>query len=223
MKLVKLTGLAALLALAGAAIVVIAGIGSASADEDGGDSEIVLCKINLALCTPEAEVWAAGKGMTGTALNKVKFLGAVTIECNQSKIKGEAVEKMEVELTYRITEREIKECSNEESACPWTVQFESLTSARFKVAAGDQYSLELDPRVRIKCGAAFFCVYAPEKTVALPVDDPTNTGKPLVLAQEVQLTFLEGSFKACEKKVLWDATYELVGGALSIRLSLFQL
>jgi hypothetical protein len=221
MKLVKVAGLAAVLALAGVAAIVIWGGGSASAEEEAGDPEIVLCKTTMQLCTPESEVWPGGKTVTALTTGAVKFLAVHGVECEGGLIKGEVVEKMETELSYRITEREFKECGREE--CPaLTVRYETLTSAKFKVAKGDAYSLALSsPDIVIECGKEV-CRYIPEVAAPLPISNPTNTGFPLVEAKEVKLKLVEGP-ESCENTVKWDATYKLIGGALTVKLSLFKL
>lgn len=221
MKVLKMAGLAALLALAGVAVIVIAGVGSASAEEETGDTEIVLCEEAVALC-PKAKVWHAGKGITAANEAVVKLLSNNTVECKVSKMVGEAVEEMAAQLTYKVTAKEFKECGRE-GCNKLTVRFENLTSGKFTVATGDKYSLKfVNPKISIQCEEKTFCVYAPElETAALPIDNPTGTGFPQALANEIKMKLVEG--EPCEASIKWDATYKLTGGALLILFSLFKL
>jgi hypothetical protein len=220
MKLAKLAGLAALLALAGLATIVIAGIGSASAEEENGDPEIVLCKTSEVLC--KGEHWNGGKIVTATIELPTKFLASPTFECKESKITGEVVEEMAAQLTYKITAREFKSC-NREGCNELTVKFGNLTSGKFSVAAGDKYSLKLvEPIITMQCDK-LSCVYVGEgETASLPIDNPTTSGFPVVLANEVKMKLIEGG-GACSTPIKWDAAYTLSGGALTVKFSLFKL
>jgi hypothetical protein len=222
MKLVKLAGLAALLALAGAAVVAIAGIGSAAAEEETGDPEIVLCKSSIALC-PATEIWAGGKIVTATIEAPAKFLATPTFECKSSKLTGEVVEEMATSLTYKITAREIKTC-NREGCNELGVKYGNMTSGKITVATGDKYSLKLvQPLITMECDKKIFCTYVSEaETATLPIDDPTTSGFPVVLANEVKMKLLEGG-GSCSATMKWDASYILAGGALTVKFSLFKL
>lgn len=219
MKLVKMAGIAALLALVGVAVVVITGIGSASADEEG-PVDIVLCKEPGVTMCPPGRVWPGGKLTTATALGGLELLDLYNVVCNQSVLKGGIVWETGPPLRYNITESANSECSGE--GCPTaTVTYEKIPiEADIVVAAVDEYSVEMSLKITVVCGKNT-CKYGTgAEKISFPIDEPI-VGKPKVLLKGSALLYEEGSF--CGKKLNLDATYEMVGGTLSIRLTLFQL
>lgn len=206
MRPVKVLGLAVLASLA-----VMSFIAASSAS---ALSDVVLChESKQTTCTPEANVWEAGKVITGTD-EGLSFLGEmISIECASSKLKGPMLDKSSDPLRWKIETATITGCGG---GCSATI--EGLTEGKFTVDAGDAYLLVLDLKVKIQCKLNT-CVFHGE--IDLAIDKPNEGGKPLALANKLFLPYEAGTF--CDKKIPLDAAYLLEGGALEVYLSLYPL
>lgn len=208
MRLIKLLGI---VAVAITAAVVIIGPSSASSEEETEDSEIVMCKHKaLLLCHPEL-IWPEGKGVTGLS-DHFLILGSKPVLCKNLVWQGPVTPAMAPALQWTFTGSVINQC---EGGC--TIAIEELSPGEISASPGDNYLLLLKMKLKATCPDST-CTYNGHTTI--PIDEPDTSGKPILLAKDEPLT---ASGTGCGTTAKWDATIEMVGGALTIYFSLFEL
>jgi hypothetical protein len=190
-KLVKMFGLAVVAAIAAMAFV---GASSASA------TSTVLCKENVLVCPTEQIYTGHVEGLSKHAVLK----GPIEVLCEHSLVLGEAG-KLASPLVIAISKLTFTQCGN----CTVTVEDEVGEIKALKTASNLAEGEASGFKVKAACGTTH-CTYGGVAKGAHGLGSATNTSDATIVANEVTLQFLEGSFLCFEIPGKWTATYNVL-------------
>jgi|GEM_PF-6965726 len=211
MRLIKMFGLAAIVAVVGMAFVASSALAAL-------DSETVICKSNVELCGA-SEILPQGSIITAIALEGEKapiLLGQINEKCNKStiKIEIESPGGMAAALAGKepaggggLTFSECSPCSTvTATAGLGTMEMNGANSWALKTSGKTKFS---------NCTFGISCGFE-AKSITLSAQNDAAAGGLLVLAEKAgPFALTEGSAFLCGSSGTWDAHYIAKGHWLS--------
>jgi hypothetical protein len=196
-RLIKMTGLAAVVAAVAMALI---GAGSASAT--------VLCKENKSPCGSAYPVPTSISASlkAGTTAKLVSSLG--TVECSVSTSSGETT-TAGTPLLGTIKTLTFSSCVLGKTAC--TVTSEDLPfKASISASGGGNGSMTVsdsgkgEPRAFVKCGSAIECIFGQTSATLTAIGSSTA---PLLKAEAIELKIKKNEGFICPSSAKWTAEY----------------